>query len=504
MRARPRATPMPKRTEAPPKAAASALSRGRQAGIHKAWEGRLPGGTDPLLEQFTTSLPGDLRLARYNIAGSRAHARALAQAGLLEAKELRAIERSLAKVGRELAQGNFAVQASDEDIHVAVERRLTELAGEPGQRLHTGRSRNDQVALDLRLWCRAATCELVEGLASLQRVLIRRAHQHQDTLVPGYTHLQPAQPIVLAHYLLAYFEMLDRDQARLRDADRRTDSSPLGSGALAGNTLGIDRSRPARELGFSRVSGNSMDAVSDRDFVAELTFICALVAVHLSRLSEDLVTWNTREFAFVKLPDRWATGSSLMPQKKNPDVLELVRGRSGRPVAALMGILTVLKGLPLTYDRDLQEDRGHLFVAVDSVRESLDVLTGLLAVIEFDREAMAEAAAEPQLLATDLAERLVRGGVPFRLAHGMAARAVRDAESRGLGLDEVVRESWRRLGLESEADAEQLFDPVHSLRLRDQPGSPSPRRTTQALAAASRAVASHRAWARSLRRRLPA
>jgi argininosuccinate lyase len=387
---------------------------------------------------------------------------------------------------------------------MAVERRLTELVGEPGQRLHTGRSRNDQVALDLRLWCRGATCDLVDGLASLQRVLIRRAKQHQDTLVPGYTHLQPAQPILLAHYLLAYFEMLDRDQERLRDADRRTDSSPLGAGALAGNTLGIERRRPARELGFSRISGNSLDAVSDRDFVAELTFICALVAVHLSRLAEDLVIWNTREFAFVTLPDRWATGSSLMPQKKNPDVLELVRGRTGRPVAALMGILTVLKGLPLAYDRDLQEERGHLFAAVDSVQESLDVLTSLMAVIEFNREAMAAAAADPQLLATDLAERLVVSGVPFRLAHGMAGRAVQEAESRGVGLDRVVRESWHRLGLESEAEAQQLFDPAHSLRLRDQPGSPSPRRTPQAVAAASQAVATHRAWARALRRRLPA
>jgi len=417
---------------------------------------------------------------------------------------VRAVERGLAKVGRELSEGNFALQPGDEDIHMAVERRLTELIGEPGQRLHTGRSRNDQVALDLRLWCRGATCDLVEGIASLQRVVIRRAHQHQVTLVPGYTHLQPAQPISLAHYLLAYFEMLQRDQERLQDADRRADSSPLGAGALAGNTLGIDRRRPARELGFSRVSGNSLDAVSDRDFVAELTFICALLAVHLSRLAEDLVVWNTREFRFITLPDRWATGSSLMPQKKNPDVLELVRGRSGRPVAALVGVLTVLKGLPLAYDRDLQEDRGHLFAAVDSVQDSLDVLTALMAAIEFNRAAMAEAAAEPQLLATDLAERLVRGGVPFRLAHGMAARAVRDAESRGLGLDQVVRESWHRMGLESEAEAEQLFDPAHSLGLRDQPGSPSPRRTTQALAAASRAVATHRAWARSLRRRLPA
>ncbi|MGP8248947.1 MAG: argininosuccinate lyase [Candidatus Dormibacteria bacterium] len=495
---------MSKRTEAPSEATAPKASLGRHFPAHKAWQGRLPGATEPLLEQFTTSLPSDLRLARYDVAGSLAHAGALARAGLLDAKALHAIERGLAKVGRELTQGRFQIQPGDEDIHMAVERRLTELAGEPGQRLHTGHSRNDQVALDLRLWCRGATCDLVDGLAALQRVLIRRARQHRGTLLPGYTHLQPAQPILLAHHLLAYFEMLDRDQERLQDADRRTDSSPLGAGALAGTTLGIDRRRPARELGFGRVSGNSLDAVSDRDFVAELTFICALLAVHLSRLAEDLVMWNTREFAFVTLPDRWATGSSLMPQKKNPDVLELVRGRSGRAVAALMGVLIVLKGLPLAYDRDLQEERVHLFAAVDSVQASLEVLTGLMAALEFNRGGMAEAVADPQLLATDLAERLVRGGVPFRLAHGMVAQAVRDAESRGLGLDQVVRESWHRLGLGSEAEAQQLFDPAHSLRLRDQPGSPSPRRTTQALVVASRAVTTHRAWARSLRRRLPA
>jgi len=487
---------MPKRTEA-----AKPSLEGRSP---EGWEGRLPGGTEPALQEFTTSFPGDLQLAAQDIAGSLAHARALGRMGLLDAKDLRAIERGLLKVGRELSQGAFTFSPSDEDIHMAVERRLTELVGEPGQRLHTGRSRNDQVALDLRLWCRAATCDLVDRLAAVQRVLIRRARQHQHTLLPGYTHLQRAQPIQLAHYLLAYFEMLDRDQERLRDLDRRTDSSPLGAGALAGNTLGVDRRGPARELGFSQVSGNSLDAVSDRDFVAELIFACALAAVHLSRLSEDLVIWNSREFSFITLPDRWATGSSLMPQKKNPDVLELVRGRSGRPVAALVGILTVLKGLPLSYDRDLQEDRGHLFTAVGSVKESLEVLEALLAAISFNRKRMAEAAADPELLATDLAEWLVRSGVPFRLAHGMVARTVREAESRQLGLGLVVQESWHRLGFSSESQAEHLFRPVESLRLREQVGAPGPRQTEAALAAAAARVAAHRAWARSLRRRLPA
>ena len=470
----------------------------------KTWEGRLPGGTEPLLQEFTTSLPHDLQMATQDIAGSLVHARALGRAGILDAEALRAIEGGLVRVGRELSRGEFTALPADEDIHMAVERRLTELVGEPGQRLHTGRSRNDQVALDLRLWCRAATCELVTDLATLQRVLIRRARQHQQTLLPGYTHLQRAQPVQLAHYLLAYFEMLDRDQERLQDLDRRTDSSPLGAGALAGNTLGIERRRPARELGFSRVSGNSLDAVSDRDFVAELVFACSLVAVHLSRLCEDLVIWNSREFSFITLPDRWATGSSLMPQKKNPDVLELVRGRTGRPVAALVGILTLLKGLPLSYDRDLQEDRQHLFSAVGSVAESLEVLAGLLAAVQFNRKALAQAVADPELLATDLAEWLVGGGVPFRLAHGMVARLVREAESRQLGLNQLVQQSWHRLGFSSESEAEQLFRPEHSLGLREQPGSPGPRRTQAALAAAAERVAEHRTWARSLRGRLPA
>ncbi|MGB9482435.1 MAG: argininosuccinate lyase, partial [Candidatus Dormiibacterota bacterium] len=470
----------------------------------KAWEGRLPGPTAPKLQAFTTSLPQDLKMAAQDIAGSLAHARALGRAGILDAKALRAIERGLLKVGRELSRGEFTTLASDEDIHMAVERRLTELVGEPGQRLHTGRSRNDQVALDLRLWCRAATCDLVDGIAAVQRVLLRRARQNQDTLLPGYTHLQRAQPVQLAHHLLAYFEMLDRDQERLRDLDRRTDSSPLGAGALAGNTLGVDRRGPARELGFTRVSANSLDAVSDRDFVAELIFACALVAVHLSRLCEDLVIWNSREFSFITLPDHWATGSSLMPQKKNPDVLELVRGRTGRPVAGLMGVLTVLKGLPLSYDRDLQEDRQHLFMAVGSVQESLVVLAELLGAVRFNRPALAAAAADPELLATDLAEWLVGRGVPFRLAHGMVARLVREADSRRLGLDEVVREAWQRLGFSSESDGQQLFEPSRSLRQREQPGSPGPSRTRAAIADAALRVADHRAWARSLRRRLPA
>ncbi|MGH7666145.1 MAG: argininosuccinate lyase [Candidatus Dormibacteria bacterium] len=484
---------MPRRTEGAPAAAPA-----------HAWEGRLPGGTDPRLESFAASLPGDLEMYREDLAGSLAHARALERAGLLDRRSLAVLERGLKRVGRELDRGAFPFAPTDEDIHMAVERRLTELVGEPAQRLHTGRSRNDQVATDLRLWCRGATCELVTQAAALQLTLVRRARQHRATLLPGYTHLQRAQPVSLAHQLLAYFEMLDRDQERLRDLDHRTDASPLGAGALAGSTLRVDRLRPAQELGFTRLSRNSLDAVSDRDFAAELVFATALMGVHLSRLAEDLVIWNTKEFGFITLPDSWATGSSLMPQKKNPDVLELVRARSGRPLGALMGILTVLKALPLSYDRDLQEDRAHLFAAVGSVRQSLIVVTALLAELQFNSARMLLAAGDPQLLATDLAELLVERGVPFRLAHEMVGRLVRDAESRELGLDQVARESWQRLGLASLAEAEALFEPAGSLRRREQLGAPGPRRTAAAIAAAGERVAAHRRWAKALRRRLPA
>ncbi|MGH7609174.1 MAG: argininosuccinate lyase [Candidatus Dormibacteria bacterium] len=463
----------------------------------------MPKPSEPALEAFTRSLPQDLRLAAADLAGSRAHARALLAAGLLDGPSLALLERGLDRVAAELEQGEFQIRAEDEDIHMAVERRLVELVGEPGQRLHTGRSRNDQVALDLRLWCRRAVVDLSRAATGLQAALLLQARRHQATLVPGYTHLQRAQPIRLGHHLLAYFEMLERDLGRLRDADRRIDSSPLGSGALAGSTLAVDRRRPARELGFSRLSANSLDAVSDRDFAAELAFVCALLGVHLSRLAEDLVLWNSQEFGFLTLPDRWATGSSLMPHKKNPDALELVRARAGRPLAALVGILTVLKGLPLSYNRDLQEDREHLFGAVDSVRQSLELLAPLLRAVRFERRAMGAAATASELLATDLAEHLVQGGVPFRLAHGMVGRAVRQAQAAGTSLAALVAGSWRRFGFDSAEQAAALFDPERSLRQRRQPGSPGPVPLGAALGGAAGALARNRGWVRDRARRLP-
>jgi argininosuccinate lyase len=462
----------------------------------KAWSGRLAGETSWALEEYTASLPLDRELAPHDLAGSRAHAVALFRAGLLDEAAKDQLLAGLSEVADELSSGKFDFLRSDEDIHMAVERRLTELLGDQARRLQTGRSRNDQVALDLRLWCKQACARLVEAGAELQAVLLRRARRERETLIPGYTHLQRAQPVHLAHHLMAYFEMLDRDLERLRDCRRRTDYSPLGAGALAGTTLKIDRKVAAAELGFQELTRNSLDAVSDRDFAVELVFCCALMAVHLSRLAEDLIVWNTTEFGFAALPDSWATGSSLMPQKKNPDVLELVRGRTARPIGSLMGLLTVLKGLPLSYNRDLQEDKQHLFPAVAAAETSLLVLAGLISDIRFNRDRMGSAARDPQLLATDLAELLVARGTPFRQAHEAVGQAVRRSEELNVGLDQLLSRSWSELGFSEDPVAAGVFDPMTSLRARDQPGSPGPSATEAALRRAARRLRANRSWAR--------
>lgn len=412
---------------------------------------------------------------------------------MLEQATLERLLLGLDLVLEELRAGTFAVLSSDEDIHMAVERRLTELVGEAGQRLHTGRSRNDQVALDLRLYVRRMCVRLVQALADLQEVLLQRAREHRRTILPGYTHLQRGQPIQLGHHLLAYLEMLGRDVRRLQGCRERADESPLGAGALAGTTLPIPRAGAAAELGFARLSANSLDAVSDRDFAVELVFDCALLGVHLSRLAEDLILWNTAEFSFVSLPDRWATGSSLMPQKKNPDLLELVRGRAAVPISGLIGLLTLLKGLPMSYNRDLQEDKRHLFTAVEATLASLRALGGLLAELEFQPSRMLEAASDPELQATDLAELLVAHGVPFRSAHETVGRAVQRARRQGIPLDRLVELEGAGLGLPPEAA--QLFDLRRSLRQREQFGAPGPHATQLALRRAGRQILAARRWA---------
>lgn len=460
----------------------------------KAWSGRLQGPTDPLLERYSTSVQEDLGLAEFDIRGSAAHAGRLARAGLIRPRDHQQLLAGLEQIASEVRSGSFEPRPEDEDIHMAVERRLAELIGEPALRLHTGRSRNDQVALDLRLWTRAAAVRLSQEVLGLEGVLLRRARRERETLVPGYTHLQRAQPVSLAHHLLAYFEMLERDRERLQELHRRAGLSPLGAGALAGSTLPLDRRQAARELGLLAPTANSLDSVSDRDFALELLFASALIAVHLSRLAEDLIIWSTAEFGFLELPDRWSTGSSLMPQKRNPDLLELVRGRAARPVAALLGLLLVLKGLPLSYNRDLQEDKSHLFPAVASVEASLEALAGMLGEVSFNRERMAEAASDPRLLATDLAERLVQEGVPFRRAHELVGRLVSRAEAEGQSLDLVLRESWQQMGFAE--DPTGLLDPRSSLAAREQPGAPGPGAQRAALRRAAAQLRRGHAWVR--------
>ena len=397
------------------------------AGGHspKVWAGRLPARTARRVEEYTGSLPWDRRLYADDIEASLAHARMLRTSGLISAADLRAISGGLRDILREFERGEFIDDPGDEDIHTAVERRLYERIGAAAGRLHTARSRNDQVATDLRLYCRRAAAELMLACAGLQEVLIGRAAEHRSTLMPGYTHGQRAQLISLAHHLLAYVEMLQRDVERLEDARRRCNVLPLGSGALAGTTLPIDRDAVRDELGFDSLSANSLDAVSDRDFAVELIAACALLMVHLSRLAGEIVLWTTSEFGFAELPDAYATGSSIMPQKKNPDVLELARGRTGRVTGDLVNLLTVLKGLPLAYNRDLQEDKQPLFDALDTSLRTLEVLTDTVGVLRFDVDAMRRAAEDPMLLATDVAEYLVVKGLPFREAHAAVGAAVR-------------------------------------------------------------------------------
>jgi argininosuccinate lyase len=409
----------------------------------KAWAGRFAAATAPAVEAYTASLPVDRRLWAEDVAGSVAHVRALVRARLLTRREGTRLERGLAAVRRELAAGRFRFLPSDEDVHMAVERRLTELVGAVGGTLHTGRSRNDQVALDLRLWLRAE-CDAVDAaLRSLQRALVAVARRHVDAVMPGYTHLQRAQPVLLAHHLLAYREMLARDRGRFRDCRARADELPLGAGALAGAGFPLDRARVARDLGFARVAANSLDAVADRDAALEFLAAATIAAVHLSRFGEELVLWASEEFGFVTLPDAWATGSSMMPQKKNPDVAELVRARTGRIAGALVALVVTLKGLPLAYNRDLQEDKAPLFDAAATLRDSCDVLAALLPALRFDTARMA-AAADGLLLATDVADRLVERGVPFRRAHAIVGGLVRHCLATGTGLRDLDAATLRR------------------------------------------------------------
>jgi len=407
------------------------------------WQERLGAGPADGLLAFTASLAIDVRLAADDIVGSRAHVRGLERGGLLTEEEAAAVLAALDTVAEDLAMGRFTFQRGDEDVHTAVERRVTELAGEAGAKLHTGRSRNDQVVTDLRLWARRELAAVADSIVELQELLAAGAEAAaaEELYLPGYTHLQRAQPVLLAHHLLAHGWALARDVDRLVATIARLDVCPLGAGALAGSSLPLDPAAVAVDLGFAACFENSIDAVSDRDFVAEALFDLALLGVHLSRLGEEIVLWASAEFGFLHLDDAWATGSSMLPQKKNPDVAELARGKAGRLVGNLVGLLVTLKGLPLAYNRDLQEDKEPLFDSVDQVRLALSALSGMLASASFDADRMASAADGPEASAVDLAEWLVAKGTPFRTAHATVAGLVREAEESDTPLVDVVTAS---------------------------------------------------------------
>jgi argininosuccinate lyase len=434
------------------------------------WQGRFGGSAQAAeLFAFTESLSVDKRLAPDDITCSRAHVKGLARSGLLSAEDSGTLLAALAQVGAELAEGTFDFKPEDEDVHTAIERRVTEITGDVGARLHTGRSRNDQVATDLRLFTKRAVTEVGKAIIGLQEVLLVRARAAGDAYLPGYTHMQRAQPVLLAHHLLAHGWALARDVDRLAATRRRLDISPLGAGALAGSSLPLDPDWVAHELGFAGRFDNSLDAVSDRDFVAEALFDLALLGTHLSRLGEEVVLWATAEFGFLHLDDAYATGSSMLPQKKNADIAELARGKSGRLIGQLTGFLATLKGLPLAYNRDLQEDKEPLFDALDQVELILAALGGLLATATFDTQVMARAADAPESAATDLAEWLVGKGMPFRRAHELVGSVVRESLQRRVPLPELVA-AHPSLG----AEAVALLEPGVPVSRRTTPGGAGP------------------------------
>jgi len=450
----------------------------------KPWSGRFEEPVDERVKRFTASASFDKRLAKYDIEGSLAHARMLAARRILSRRDLGAIERGLARIRREIDAGTFRWSIDAEDVHLNIERRLVALAGEPGKRLHTARSRNDQVATDMRLWLRDEIDATEEQLKNIQKSLLDQAERHAALVMPGFTHLQVAQPVTFGHHLLAYVEMFARDQERLVQVRSRVNRLPLGAAALAGTSFPIDRERVARELGFEGLCENSLDAVSDRDFAIEFCAFAALAMVHLSRLAEELVLWASPRFGFVRLPDRFCTGSSIMPQKKNPDVPELVRGKSGRVAGHLVALLTLMKGQPLAYNKDNQEDKEPLFDAVDTLKDCLAVFAPLVAGLEPVAVAMRAAALEGHATATDLADYLVRKGMAFRDAHGVVARAVREAERAGVDLAALPLSKLRTFSPLIASDVKKVLTPEGSVAARSHRGGTAPAEVRRAIARA--------------------
>jgi argininosuccinate lyase len=463
-------------------AMADRLAGHKEDRLMALWGGRFNKETDQAVAAFSASVQYDQRLYPYDIQGSIAHVRMLARSGIVSAEDAAAIERELIAIREAIARAEFTWRPECEDVHMNIEAALIERLGDSGARIHTGRSRNDQVATDERLYLRAETDRLGALLQGLQRSLLVLGRRAGAAILPGLTHLQNAQPVLFAHHLLAYVEMLERDRERLQDCRHRLNRSPLGAGAIAGSTLPLDREFTAHELGFAEVLRNSMDAVADRDYIVEFLACLSIVAMHCSRLAEDVVLWVSQRFGYLELDDAFCTGSSLMPQKKNPDVAELVRGKTGRVFGHLMGILTVLKGLPLTYNRDLQEDKEGLFDAIDTVSMVLTTLAPMMATARPNPEAMLKAASDPALMATDLAEWLVRKGVPFRDAHHLVGRFVRDCAARGIGLDQATLEQMREAIPLAEPECLGLFSADHSVAARNLTGGTAPAQVARQLA----------------------
>jgi len=463
----------------------------------RLWGGRFESGPADALARLSVSVQFDWRLARYDLLASGAHARVLHRAGLLDDHEVARLLAAIDELSRDCQTGAFRPSAADEDVHTALERGLLERVGSLGGRLRAGRSRNDQIATDLRLYLRDQVRQIVARLAELQTALVEQAEQHlaEQTPAPGLTHLQHAQPVLLSHQLLAHVQPLARDAARLRDWDKRAAVSPLGSGALAGSSLPLDPAAVAAELGFAAPAANSMDAVADRDFAAEFCFAAALAGVHLSRLGEEVVLWTSHEFGWAEIDDAYATGSSIMPQKKNPDVAELARGKAGRLIGGLTGLLTTLKGLPLTYNRDLQEDKEPVFDAVDTLLLVLPAMAGLVSSMRFRADRLARVAAAGHALATDVAELLVRRGVPFREAHEAVGHLVVWCQVHDCELSDVSDEDLQKVSPHLTSDVRSVLTVVGAIAARDSVGGTAPGRVADQLAAVRQVVASDAAWA---------
>ena len=454
----------------------------------KAWSARFGEPVSELVKRYTASVDFDQRMWPQDIRGSLAHARMLTQQGIIAATDLAAIEHGMGEISREIEAGSFAWSLDAEDVHLNIERRLTQLIGDAGKRLHTGRSRNDQVATDIRLWLRDAIDEIDTHAKAFQTSLISLAENHAATPLPGFTHLQVAQPVTFGHHLMAYVEMLQRDRQRLRDCRLRVNRLPLGAAALAGTTFPIDREMVARELGFEQVCENSLDAVSDRDFAIEFTAAAALIMTHVSRLSEELVMWMSPRVGFIDLADRFCTGSSIMPQKKNPDVPELARGKTGRVNGHLVALLTLMKGQPLAYNKDNQEDKEPLFDTADTVRDTLRIFADMVPGIRVKEAAMSAALRQGYATATDLADYLVKKGLPFRDAHEAVAKATRACEQMGCDLSELSLSQLREFSLLIADDVHSVLTIEGSLAARDHIGGTAPNQVRAAIARARRRI----------------